>query len=155
MYTLLIAYLYNMCIQYRVGCSKRQKTGTCMSACKACMLLFILIYIYTGFSFGGLLASTVTALVWDLPYISADLLKDNLTCITFGKPCVSVRVIQTVAQRRPEISTTIHSIYSEIDVVPSLMSFLDESWSAKDLSKPDGGTGEIQLVMTHSLDAVS
>ena len=98
----------------------------------------------------------MTALVWDLPYISADLLKDNLTCITFGKPCVSVRVIQTVAQRRPEISTTIRSIYSESDVVPSLMSFLDESWAAKDLSKPDVvGTGGIQLVMTHGLDAVS
>ena len=113
------------------------------------------IHFDTGFSFGGLLASTVTALVWDLPYISADLLKDNLTCITFGKPCVSVRVIQTVAQRRPEISTTIHSIYSESDVVPSLMSFLDESWAAKNLSKPDGGTGGIQLAMIHSLDAVS
>ena len=35
------------------------------------------------------------------------------------------------------------------------MSFLDESWAAKDLSKPDGGTGGIQLAMAHSLDAVS
>ena len=97
----------------------------------------------------------MTALVWNLPYISADLLKDNLTCITFGKPRVSVRVIQTVAQRRPEIASTIHSIYSESDNVPSLMSYLDESWSAKDLSKPDGGMGGIQLAVAHSLDAVS
>ena len=35
------------------------------------------------------------------------------------------------------------------------MSFLDESWAAKDLSKPDGGTGGIQLAMAHNLDAVS
>ena len=39
--------------------------------------------LFLGFSFGGLLACTVAACVWDLPYISLDLLK-NLVCITFG-----------------------------------------------------------------------
>ena len=93
-----------------------------------------------GFSFGGLLANCVTAMVWSLPYISSNLLKENLACITFGKPPVSIELAQSVAQRRPDISSTIHSIQMEDDLVPSLMSFLDVSWNALELSESDSGT---------------
>lgn len=83
----------------------------------------------TGFSFGGLLAAAVAAQVWDSPYISSSLLKDNMTCITFGQPHVAIQVIQKVVRRRPEIVSTTHAIYLEEDLIPSIMSFLDESWS--------------------------
>ena len=69
------------------------------------------------------------ARVWDSPYISAELLKENLTCITFGQPHVRVDVIQRVARRRPEMVSTIHAICTEVDHLPSLMCILDECWS--------------------------
>ena len=70
-------------------------------------------------------------MVWNLPYISSDLIKENLICITFGKPLVSVKLIESVARRiRGGISPIIHSIQMEDDPVPSLVHFLDESWSS-------------------------
>lgn len=83
-----------------------------------------------GFSFGGLLASTVAACVWDTPYISSDLLKENMTCITFGQPHVAVEIIERVARRRPKMVSTIHAIFISGDQVPSLMGLLDECWSS-------------------------
>ena len=96
-----------------------------------CNLNFFLYFL--GFSFGGLLASTVTAQVWDLPYISADLLKENLACITFGQPHVALQIVQKVAMQRPDFTATIHTVYSQDDCVPQLMRFLDESWSSVEL----------------------
>ena len=84
-----------------------------------------------GFSFGGLLASAIAACVWRAPYISSDLLKKNMTCITFGQPHVEVEIIKEVARRRPEMVTTINAIFISEDHIPSLMGLLDECWSAK------------------------
>ena len=85
----------------------------------------------TGFSFGGLLACAVAASLWDTPYISSDLLKEKLTCITFGQPHVSVEVTARLAMMRPEMAATLHAIYTQDDVVPRLMGLLDESWEAR------------------------
>ncbi len=82
-----------------------------------------------GFSFGGLLASALAAMVWNTPYIGADLLKDHMVCITFGQPHVTVPLLADVARQRAELASTIHCIYSQDDMVPRLMSYLDESWS--------------------------
>ena len=91
-------------------------------------------------------------MVWSLPYISSNLLRENLVCITFGKPLVSIKLAQSVAQRRPDISSTIHSIQMEGDPVPSLMNFLDVSWSAQELSESNNGS---QNVMTFAANTVS
>ena len=85
----------------------------------------------TGFSFGGLLASAVAARVWNTPYISSDLLKNNMTCVTFGQPHVVVDIIQEVARKWSEMVTTIHAIFVNEDQFPSLMGLLDECWSDK------------------------
>ena len=77
------------------------------------------------------MASAVAASVWDTPYISSDLLKKNMTCITFGQPLVSVDIVQKVARRRPEMVTTINAVFTEQDQIPSLMGLLDECWSEK------------------------
>ena len=106
----------------------------------------------TGFSFGGLLANCVTAMVWNMPYISSNLLKENLICITFGKPLVSIKLAQSVAQRRPDISSTIHSIQMEGDSVPYLMRFLDVSWSAQELQESKNGS---QNAVAFTANAVS
>ena len=81
------------------------------------------------------MASAVAASVWDTPYISSDLLKKNITCITFGPPLVSVDIIQKVARRSPEIDTTIHAVFTEQDQIPSLIGLLDECWSEKAQTK--------------------
>ena len=111
---------------------------------------------HAGFSFGGLLASTVLARVWDTPYISAELLKENLTCITFGQPLVRVDVIQKVARRRPEMVSTIHAIFTEVDHLPSLMGLLDECWSDRiQLARNKDALGiHLSAIANHSQKAV-
>ncbi len=68
-------------------------------------------------------------MVWNTPYMGADLLKDHLVCITFGQPHVTVPLLAEVARQRAELASTIHSVYSQDDMVPRLMKFLDESWN--------------------------
>ena len=70
--------------------------------------------------------------MWETPYISTDLLKQNLVCITFGQPHVSMPMLDRVASRRPELVSTIHSFQCEDDPVPRLLRFLDVSWSQED-----------------------
>ena len=93
------------------------------------------------------------ARVWDTPYISAELLKENLTCITFGQPLVRVDVIQKVVRRRPEMVSTIHAIFTEVDHLPSLMGLLDECWSDRiQLAQSRGAIGiRIHLSANHSI----
>ena len=81
------------------------------------------------------MASAVAASVWDTPYISSDLLKKNMTCITFGQPLVSVDIVQKMARERRDIVTTVHAIFTEQDQIPSLMGLLDGCWSEKAQTK--------------------
>ena len=111
--------------------------------------------IVIGFSFGGLLASAIAASVWDAPFISSDLLKENMTCITFGQPHVKIEVIQSVARRKPEMISTFHSVYLEDDHIPSVLSLLDECWSAKLHKQQSEGTVGIQLPLAADTNAVS
>ena len=96
------------------------------------------------------------ARVWDTPYISAELLKENLACITFGQPHVRVDVVQRVARRRPEMVSTIHAIFTEEDLLPSFMGLLDECWSDKiQLAQSRDALGiHLSAVANHSQKAV-
>ena len=89
----------------------------------------------TGFSFGGLLAAALTARVWETPYFPAVLLKQNLICITFGQPHVTVPMLESVAAQNPELASCIHSFYCEDDPVPRLLRVLDRSWSQEGTHK--------------------
>ena len=91
--------------------------------------------IMTGFSFGGLLAAALTAHVWETPYFPAALLKQNLVCITFGQPHVTVPMLESAAAQNPELASCIHSFYCEDDPVPRLLRVLDRSWSQEDTHK--------------------
>ena len=92
----------------------------------------------TGFSFGGLLACAIAASVWNTPYLSTDLLIENLVCVTFGQPFVAEQLVKRVALTRPGIVGTLHAVYTQDDLVPSLMRLLDDSWSAKALLEESG-----------------
>ena len=78
-----------------------------------------------GFSFGGLLALSLAALLWKLPYISADRLKEDFICITFGQPLISLPAVQEVTEECPEFQSIVHSIFTKADLVPQLTKFLD------------------------------
>ena len=105
----------------------------------------------SGFSFGGLLACAVTASVWETPYISTDLLRQNLVCITFGQPHVAMPTLDRAVRQRPELVSTIHSFYYEDDPVPRLLRFLDVSWSQEGIVNGK----ERKLALPEQLLAVS
>ena len=113
------------------------------------------LFLFPGFSFGGLLACAVAALVWSSPYISSDLLKENLACITFGQPHVRVPFLPDVARQRPDLLSTIHCIYHHDDAVPYLMSFLDESSSYEAQLKAQGSKPISHYPIPEELRAVS
>ena len=89
---------------------------------------------YAGFSFGGMLACSITAAVWETPYITADLLKKNLVCITFGQPLFSLPAVHNVS-REQDIKLTIHTIHIQEDVFPRTIPVLNECCS--DLQRKD------------------
>ena len=112
---------------------------------------YLTFYCMTGFSFGGLLACAVTASVWETPYISTDLLRQNLVCITFDQPHVAMPMLDRVASQRPELVSTIHSFHCEDDPVPRLLRFLDMSWSQEGIIE----RSERKMVIPDHLRAVS
>ena len=76
-----------------------------------------------GFSFGGLLALSLAALLWKLPYLSADLLTEDFICITFGQPIINLPVVQEVTEECPEFESIVHTIFAKADLIPK---FLDQ-----------------------------
>ncbi len=78
-----------------------------------------------GFSLGGLLALSVTASLWELPLLSMEILRENVTCITFGQPLISLSHVKDVVQTTPEFESIVHSVFFTNDCVPRVMSFLD------------------------------
>ena len=72
-----------------------------------------------------MLACSIAVQVWQRGYIPAQLLQENLVCITFAQPHLSVPQLADLARDRPEIASTIHAIYFEEDIVPRLLRVLD------------------------------
>ena len=86
-------------------------------------------HIHPGFSFGGTLACSIAAGVWDTPYIRTDVLKMSLVCITFGQPHITMPTIARVTSDQPDMVSVIHTIRLQDDVVPRLLSVLNECCS--------------------------
>ena len=80
------------------------------------------------------MALSVAALLWDLPLLGMDLLKENVACLTFGQPLISLPHVMDVVQATPEFESIVHSIYHKEDAVPRVMSFLDEKCDCPELS---------------------
>ena len=97
------------------------------------------VYVHPGFSLGGLLACSITAAVWDTPYIRADVLKRSLVCITFGQPHIALPAVAKVAREQPEMVSVIHTIHLQDDVFPRLLSVLNECCSELGPKEEKGG----------------
>ena len=78
-----------------------------------------------GFSFGGLLATYITSKLWEYPNFSADHLQQNVVCITFGMPIISVGPILEIKNHCPQISKSIYSFYVKDDIVPRVLKFFN------------------------------
>ena len=72
-----------------------------------------------------MLACSIAVQVWKRGYIPAQLLQENLVCITFAHPHLPVPQLADMARDCPEIANTIHAIYFEEDIVPRLVRVLD------------------------------
>ena len=98
----------------------------------------MLMHFSAGFAFGGMLACSVAVQVWQRGYIPAQLLQENLACITFAQPHLPVPQLAELARDRPEIKSTIHAIYYEEDVFPRLVRLLDRPCSTLGVKQEPG-----------------
>ena len=83
-----------------------------------------------GFSFGGMLASCVSARLWqNMTTADQAFLLQHVICITFGQPFLQIKMVQEEIQICPKFEQSIHSIFYKDDVVPLMLSYLhvDES----------------------------
>lgn len=102
--------------------------------------MYVCVYVHTsGFSFGGLLACSLTAAVWNTPYIQPDVLKRRLICITFGQPHLTLPAVANVAKEQPAMKSVIHTIHLQDDIFPRLLSILNECCSELGSNEEKGG----------------
>ena len=87
------------------------------------------LYSQIGFSFGGMLASCVSARLWQNATADQTFLLQHVVCITFGQPFLEIKMVQEEIQICPQFEQSIHSIFYKDDVVPLMLSYLhvDES----------------------------
>ena len=81
--------------------------------------------IFVGFSFGGLLAESVTALLWKQPLLNLDFLQENVACISIGAPMIKLSTVAEVIEEMPQFGNTVHSILLDSDPIPRFMRFID------------------------------
>ena len=81
--------------------------------------------IFIGFSFGGLLACSVTARLFQQPYLTSDQLAGSLMCVTFGQPLVSLPKLKETVHQLPLFKSVLHCIFAENDVFPQLMRYTE------------------------------
>ncbi|XP_064392637.1 uncharacterized protein LOC135340244 isoform X2 [Halichondria panicea] len=81
--------------------------------------------VFTGFTFGGLLAKAVAARMWREPLLSVEALQENVACITLGAPMITLSVVTIAMEETPQFGSTVHSIMLDSDPIPNLCMFLD------------------------------
>ncbi len=68
---------------------------------------------------------SVTASLWNLPLINADILEKNLCCISLSPPLIELDMLKEICIESPQINSTLHSIIFKDDFMPRLTMFLD------------------------------
>ena len=77
-----------------------------------------------GFSFGGMLACCIAANIWRRSQINADVLKEQVICITFGQPLISIPFVQEVIRDcGQQFEGTIYSMFNKDDAIPGLLQY--------------------------------
>ena len=76
-----------------------------------------------------MLASCVSARLWQNATADQMFLLQHVVCITFGQPFLQIKMVQEEIQICPQFEQSIHSIFYKDDVVPLMLSYLhvDES----------------------------
>jgi GTP-binding protein EngB required for normal cell division len=80
--------------------------------------------IFTGFSFGGMLACCVCVRLWKST-TKQEVLLQRATCITFGQPLLKIKMVEEEIRVSPQFEKSIHSVYSMDDNVPLMISCMD------------------------------
>ncbi|KAL5491679.1 hypothetical protein EMCRGX_G017011 [Ephydatia muelleri] len=83
--------------------------------------------VLTGFSFGGMLACSVAASIWNLSAITPEEFKRRVVCITFGQPLISIPYVEDIIKTSHEFQESIHLIFDQNDVIPRLLRFASSS----------------------------
>ena len=81
--------------------------------------------VLTGFLLGGLLACSITTLIWKSGVFSAEHLQERLSCITFSQPFINLPELSEVAESQPEIVSTLHAVYRKDDAYPKMLMYLN------------------------------
>ena len=71
------------------------------------------------------MACSVTAKLFQQPYLISDQLAGSLMCVTFGQPLISMQEIKETAHQLPLFKSVLHCIYAENDVLPQLMRYTE------------------------------
>lgn len=87
----------------------------------------MMIIIYLGFGFGGLLALSVYTSVWNQICLTINNLSQNTMCITFGVPVVPLKVIEETIECIPQMRENSHIFQLQGDLVSRLLRFDDIS----------------------------
>ncbi len=73
-----------------------------------------------GFSYGGMLACFVAAILWKDSCIPIEALEQNVVCITYGQPVINIPCVQKVIKDIPHFHDTIYCVFEKADVLPSV-----------------------------------
>ena len=83
-----------------------------------------------GFSFGGLLACSIIAKLWNLPFFNSDILLQNVACIMFGPPYINFSSpllhLEEAIHQFPDILQSFHSFHLRDDIIPKFYLFANE-----------------------------
>ncbi len=78
-----------------------------------------------GFSYGGMLACFVAAILWKDSCIPIEALEQNVVCITYGQPVISIPYVQQVVKDIPHFHDTIYCVFEKADVLPSVFRYFN------------------------------
>ena len=71
-----------------------------------------------------MLASCFTSHLWRAGILLSEaLLQNNVMCVTFGQPLISIPYVQNTIQRFPQLENTIHLVLNKEDKVPSVLHY--------------------------------
>ena len=76
---------------------------------------------HAGFSFGGMMACHMAAVLWKGSSLDRDILKKNIICITFGQPLIPIVSVEEAINDHPQFEDTIHAVYEKDDFIPRVL----------------------------------
>lgn len=82
---------------------------------------------HIGYSSGGLTASSILSKLWQLPYFSGDILRQNVVCIIFGITPIGPQHIQALEENLNIFRSSCHVFLLEGHIHVSLYMYI--MWS--------------------------